>query len=231
MKQMRRMVLFLLLNVLVSVCVTLSVLFAWDQMRGPFPSGLIPKAWASFSATPTIPGAPAATPQASAQPNAEPTEEFTIYQVQSGDTFESLAARYNLSIEELVMANGFSQEQPLGAGEVLRIPLHPKGSVVIESVIGVGDLETEHLLLKHRGEGELALVGWRIEDGKGNIFIFPQFPQLTLFGGGAVNVYTKAGSNTVVDLFWGLPQPIWASGMTVTIKDAQGNVRATYTIP
>jgi hypothetical protein len=85
--------------------------------------------------------------------------------------------------------------------------------------------------LKHRGEGELSLVGWRIEDEKGNVFIFPQFPQLILYGGGAVNIYSRSGANTVTDLFWGLDKAIWSSGSTITLKDAQGNVRATYTIP
>ena len=231
MKQFRRLFLFLLLNVVVSALTTLGVLVAWDQMRGPLPKGLLSEALAGFSATPTV-----LVGQDTPQPDAQPTsagasDEFIVYQVQSGDTFESIAQRYNMSVEELVAENGFSQSQPLGAGEVLRIPKFPKGSVVIESVIGAGDLETERIFLRHRGQGELSLVGWRIEDDKGNVFIFPQFPQLTLYGGGAVYVYSKSGANTVIDLFWGLDKPIWYSGATVTLKDAQGNVRATYKIP
>jgi len=61
-----------------------------------------------------------------------PTEAYLVYQVQSGDTFESIAANHNMSVEELVARKMASrQSQPLGAGEVLRIPVHPKGSVVI----------------------------------------------------------------------------------------------------
>jgi hypothetical protein len=92
-------------------------------------------------------------------------------------------------------------------------------------------LDSERVLLKQQGEGELSLVGWRLEDSAGNIFVFPQFPQLLLYKGGAVNIYTKSGSNTVVDLYWGLNASVWASGKTVTLRDPQGNVRATYKIP
>jgi LysM repeat protein len=230
MKSWKRLTFYLLLNVFVSACTTLSVLFVWDQFSGPMPRNLLPKALSSLSRP------PAETPSVQttgtpAAPQPTPTEAFMVYQVESGDTFESIAAAHNVSVEELVAVNGFKSSQPLGAGEVLRIPLHPQGSVIIDSVIGAGDLDTEHVLLKHRGEGELALVGWRLEDDQGNVFIFPQFPQLTLFPGGAVNIYTRAGVNSVVELYWGLNQPVWSSGTTVILRDAQNNVRATYEVP
>lgn len=54
---------------------------------------------------------------------------------------------------------------------------------------------------------------------------------MTLYGGGAVNIYTRAGANSVVELYWGLNQAIWKSGITVTLIDAQGMTRGAYTIP
>jgi LysM repeat protein len=230
MNSWKRLTFYLLLNVFVSACTTLAVLFVWDQFSGPMPRNLLPKALSSLSRP------PAETPSVQttgtpAAPQATPTEAFMVYQVQSGDTFESIAENHNVSVEELVAVNGFTRSQALGEGEVLRIPLNPQGSVIIDSVIGAGDLDTEHVLLKHRGEGELALVGWRLEDDKGNVFIFPQFPQLTLFPGGAVNIYTRSGVNSVVELYWGLSQPVWTSGTTVVLRDAQNNVRANYVVP
>ena len=230
MKSWKRLTFYLLLNVFVSACTTLGVLFIWDQYSAPIPRNLLPKALSSLSRPPveTPIVQTTGTPEA---PLATPTEAFTVYQVQSGDTFESIAAEHNVSVEELVAVNGFTGSQPLGEGEVLRIPMDPQGSVIIDSVIGAGDLDTEHVLLKHRGEGELSLVGWRLEDDKGNVFIFPQFPQLTLFSGGAVNVYTRTGVNSVVELYWGLDQPVWSSGTTVILRDAQNNIRANYEVP
>ncbi len=229
MKSWKRLLFYLVLNILVSACTVLAVLFAWDQFNGPMPRNLLPRALSELASASTPSVQPVAQGSQVARPT--PTEAFIIYQIKAGDTFESLAQKYNLSVDELVAANGFQRSQPLGEGEVLRIPLMPQGSVVIDSVVGAGDLESERVLLKHQGEGELSLVGWRLEDGKGDIFIFPQFPQLILYKGGAVNVHTAAGNNTVVDLFWGLTAPVWKSGVTVTLKDPQGNVRATYIVP
>lgn len=106
-----------------------------------------------------------------------------------------------------------------------------QGSLLIESVIGAGDLDSEHVMLKYTGAGQVSLVGWRIEDGRGNVFIFPQSPQLILFSGGAVSVYTRPGSNSVIELYWGMDKALWSSGGTVTLRDAQGHIQATYKIP
>ncbi len=229
MKSWKRLLFYLVLNILVSACTTLAVLFIWDQFTGPMPRNLLPKALSGLASEPTTVAQPAVQGTQAERP--APTEEFIVYQIKAGDTFESLAEKYKISVEELIAVNGFTRSQPLGEGEVLRIPVTPRGSVVIDSVVGSGDLESERVLLKHQGEGELSLVGWRLEDGKGNIFIFPQFPQLILYKGGAVNVHTAAGSNTVVDLYWGLSAAVWKSGVTVTLKDPQGNARATYIVP
>jgi len=229
MKPWKRLLFYLVVNVVVSACTVLAVLVAWDQLSGPLPRGLLPKALSSFASAPTATPAPAAPGTPEIQPT--PTEDFLIYQVIAGDTFEALADKYGIDVEELIAVNGFTRSQPLGEGEVLRIPIRASGGVTIDSVIGAGDLESERVLLKQRGEGELSLVGWRLEDSDGNIFVFPQFPQLILYKGGAVNVYSKSGSNTVVDLFWGLSTPVWESGDTVTLKDPQGSERAAYQVP
>jgi len=235
MKSWKRLLIYLALNIIVSACTTLGVLFLWDQVYGPLPRGLLPRAWSSLG-SPIQPGVDATRAAESAaagapEVKATATETFIVYQVKAGDTFDSIAASYNISAEELISVNGFTQSQPLGEGEVLRIPQRSGGSVQIDSVIGAGDLEAERVLIRHAGGGELALVGWRLEDGQGNLFVFPEFPQLTLFAGGAVNIYTRAGVNTVVDLYWGLDKPVWISGSTVILRDADGNVQARYLVP
>jgi LysM repeat protein len=103
-----------------------------------------------------------------------------------------------------------------------------EAQVVIDTVIGAGVLENERVLIRRKGDGELSLAGWRLTDNKGNEYIFPQ---LTLYKDGAINVNTRTGQNTVVDLFWGLTSPIWNSGKIISIYDTQNNLRATYTLP
>lgn len=107
-------------------------------------------------------------------------------------------------------------------------PLIQEPQVVIEAVIGAGVLDTERVELLRTGDGELSLAGWRLEDGLGNIYTFPD---LTFYTGGAINLNTRSGQDTVVDLFWGLTSPIWRSGVTVSLYDSQNELRSSYTVP
>lgn len=100
--------------------------------------------------------------------------------------------------------------------------------VVIDSVIGAGVLANERILIRRTGDGELSLAGWRLTDGEGNQYIFPQ---LTLYKDGAININTRSGQNTVVDLYWCLTSPLWGPGKVISIFDPQNNLRETYTLP
>ena len=100
--------------------------------------------------------------------------------------------------------------------------------VYIDSVVGVGDLSTERVLLRRSGLGELSLAGWQLSDRDGNVYTFPQ---LTLYEGGAVSLNTRTGTNTVVDLFWNLGAAVWRPGEQVSLLDATGTLRAIYYIP
>jgi hypothetical protein len=100
--------------------------------------------------------------------------------------------------------------------------------VYIDSVLGVGDLNTERVILRRSGLGELSLAGWQLRDGDGNAYIFPQ---LTLYQDGAVNLNTRSGTNTYVDLFWNLAAAVWRSSETVSLYDTGGILRASFAIP
>jgi LysM repeat protein len=230
MKQWKRLIYYLLLNVLVSACTILAVLFVWDRTHSPLPGGLFsPVAQRQPTAT-AMPASGAAQPVGL---QATPTPVFIAYQVVDGDTFGSIAAQYGISTTELIAVNGFTKDQPLGAGEVLRIPvqptLSPQADVEIVNVIGAGDLNNERVVLQQSGAGTLLLAGWQLQDGNGNQFTFPAL-ELTQ-DGFQVNVYTKSGTNTADSLYWGLSQPIWSSGGTVTLLDSDGSVKATFSVP
>ncbi len=107
-------------------------------------------------------------------------------------------------------------------------PAPDNSGVQIQNVFGVGDLETEVLLLKRIGDGELWLNGWRLEDENNHRFVFPE---LMLNKDGAIKVYTKPGTRSVIELHWGLNEPVWSSGELVTLLDQNGSVKATYRIP
>lgn len=189
-----------------------------------------------------------------------PTQEIE-YTIQEGDTLGDIAVKFKIGVAEIMERNNITDPDRLEIGQVIIIPipgaaeptatavptqdyapppatntpLSPtptqisgESRVIIDSVVGVGDLATERVLLLRTGPGELSLAGWKLQSENGKTFVFPQ---LVLYQAGAVNLYTKAGVPTVVALYWGLDQPVWHSGDTVTLVDNQGLVHATYNIP
>ena len=100
--------------------------------------------------------------------------------------------------------------------------------VEIISIVGAGTLGAEVVVIHYSGEGELGLSGWQLRDSDNNTFTFPQ---LVLYTNGAVQVHTATGTDTVVDLYWGLREAVWQSGETANLYDPQGNLRAIYNVP
>jgi hypothetical protein len=100
--------------------------------------------------------------------------------------------------------------------------------VKISSIVGAGTLNTEIVVVKFEGEGQLDLTSWQLKDEDGNTF---KFPQLTLYPNGAVQIHTATGSDTVIDLYWGIGDAVWSSGENAQLFDAQGNLRAVYKVP
>jgi hypothetical protein len=108
--------------------------------------------------------------------------------------------------------------------------LPPEAEIPVEivSVVGAGTLGTEVVVVRYNGEGELGLANWQLKDDNGNTFTFPQ---LILYTDGAVQVHTSSGSDTVVDLYMGLREPIWESDEVARLFDPQDNLRAIYRVP
>jgi competence protein ComEC len=67
------------------------------------------------------------------------------------------------------------------------------------------------------------LTGWKIND-EGNKHTYT-FPSYTLDAGSTVTVYTKEGTNTAADLYWGIGNPIWINdGDTEYLYDNSGKL-------
>ena len=98
-----------------------------------------------------------------------------------------------------------SSVQPASVSNDLSAPpatLNPLVDIPIEivSIVGAGTLNAESVVVRNAGGEPLNLAGWQLQDADKNIFVFPN---LTLNSGGAVQVHTIAGTNTVIDLYWG----------------------------
>jgi len=261
MRQTKRLLYYLMINILVSACTTVAVLAYWDYFRAPV--SLFTRRTPELVSIST----PAATSDAAqiqaTLPPVEPVRTPTATQVQNveayevlfGDTLGLIAEKFDVSIQELLDVNQIPDPNSLPVGMVLYIPVTPEvpptsaplptgtsaptlpvtpsgpqreAGVIINGVIGVGNLESERVFITRTGDGELSLAGWELQDEDGNVFVFPQ---LILFKDGGINIWTTSGSPTVVDLYWGLTTTVWDSGEQVILRDAQGKQKAEFTIP
>lgn len=173
MRSWKRIIPFLILNIIISAATTLTVLLLWDRNLRP------------VQPLPVSVGSTGGIPPAD------------------------------------------NSSQPALPGDATLPPLD-EPVILIETVIGAGDLQNEAVLLRRVGEGELLLTGWKISNGRGAEYVFPY---LLLNKGGAVRLYSRAGNNTVMELFWGSNQAVFRSGDLVSLYDWQGGPRATYSVP
>jgi phosphatidylserine/phosphatidylglycerophosphate/cardiolipin synthase-like enzyme len=99
-------------------------------------------------------------------------------------------------------------------------PLHPVIFIYgIEYDPPGDDLEGEYVTIvatltaKH-------MAGWTLRDKTGHVFTFPEF---TLGPLQSIKVWTKAGTDTETDLYWGSATPIWNNaGDCAYLRDESG---------
>ncbi|MCX6053580.1 MAG: lamin tail domain-containing protein [Chloroflexi bacterium] len=116
---------------------------------------------------------------------------------------------------------------PPEVGSIDLPPLDEK-TVEIAAVFMPSDLEFEKLTLKCVSLSPVDLSGWKISNSQGAEFTFPS---LTIYPNGVVDLYSRSGMNSAVELFWNNTESVWSSGEAATLSDPAGNVRSTYTIP
>lgn len=229
---------FLLINVAVSAATVLLVITFFgrrDSLPAPIPTPTFDVASRLESAMPTP------------SPTVPPSPTPVTYTVQPGDTLGAISVKLEIPIENLMAANGLSNPDALSAGQVLTLPSSddplpptaeppgvvltatPEGlpQVVIRGAYERENLEQEFIYLENIG-GVAVMAGWSLYDGEGNTFTFPGF---TLYRGGGVNVYTRAGNNSVINLYWGMDEALWIPGKVITMLDDKGQVHSTFRVP
>jgi LysM repeat protein len=229
----RRWLFYLAINVFVSAATMLAVLYLWDRSKQG-------AAESPFSLTGTLGNRPTWT----ATPPKTPSQ--FLYTVRQGDTLGSIAEQFKVSQDELLAVNPeISDPNSLSEGQVIRIPpsaeaeavaqyptVTPRPSEVfpwpiIEGVDSPGNLDGEMIRIKNPGP-VIDLTGWTIRSPSGADYVFPAF---SLFPQGAVNLHTGSGTDSIIDLYWGLDAPIWNSGDVVMLSDAQGGLRSVFIVP
>ena len=279
MRHWKRLFYYLVINVLVSACTVVTVLYLWQNYQSEIPfinqvnplaliTPLSPRSlFPNYESQETTPEPTQLVELATETPlQEEPAQTEMaemLYTVETGDTLGAIAVKFKVTVAEILEANEIPNPDALEVGQVLVIrrpfvaaasthtalppveiveetdssaaaptntpePLTGEAGVVIDSIIGVGDLASERIFLKRVGPGEISLTGWSLVTENNETFTFPQ---LTLFENGAVFIHTKAGQTTAVALYWELDHAVWNSGDTVVLIDDQGNVHTSYQIP
>lgn len=250
---------FLFLNIIVSAVVVLSILFWWDNRGNALEAAIAATPTTTFAGELPTPNLAAPPPDsAAAEPVAPAAEEPVIHTVQAGETLGRISQQYEVSIQDILAANGLSDPNFISVGQQLTIPVgglpEPtaeaavptevvelptpipteavaagRGQIGVSEVIGVGVPETEAVQIVNSGAELQPMQGWTLRDEDGHVYTFGQ---VSIFGDGAgVMVHTRAGTDSATDLYWGLSEPAWRSGETLTLWDANGQVVVTLVVP
>jgi LysM repeat protein len=250
-------VLFIGINIVVSVATTLAVL----SLKGELERVVVVTA----TPAPAILGrVPTATSGGqSVEPTATPTGRPSVeYTVQPGDTLGGIALAYEIPLQNLLAANSLDEGAIIQPGQVLVIPFGevitptpvtpspvpatptpasptpfptetptPPGPVQvrISEVLAPGSLAREGVVLINRGR-TVNLQGWTLGAAGGDEVY--AFPRLTLAQEVPVTLYTIAGDNTPQALHWGSDDAQWGeSGIIIELRDAEGHLVATFPVP
>ncbi len=245
----RQQVIFILaLNALISLAI--SLLVVWLVSPRIAPSVTLPQAMPSATSATEPTPLPQASPAGQPSPPMTPTP--IIHVVKPGDTLFWIAEKYNVSRESIIEENNLADPDILAVGQELIIPpleveaalpteplpsytatpVEPTATpteeafhLEITDIVAPGRQEAEVVVLTNRGR-DVRLQGWTLSNGRGQVYTFPN---LTLFRGNSVRIYTTKGRNTPSDLYWGLDSAAWGPEVeVVTLKDSEGNVQTTY---
>jgi LysM repeat protein len=121
-----------------------------------------------------------------------------------------------------------TEEPPAGTpapnATITLAPTAANAQVIIGSISRAGDITAEGITIRNTG-ATVNLTGWTLRDAEGNTYTFREF---ILFSNAEVTVFTRAGQNTPIALYWGRDTAVWGdAGDVAILSDARGNVQAS----
>jgi LysM repeat protein len=237
----------ILVNAAISLVIALAVVWLFE-MRRPDAEELAalygPGAGAILAATPTVaeiavlPTPPAATPETIGAGGGEPdvqtaqaaasTGDETVHIVEAGESLGSIATRYGVTIDALVQANSLANPDFVFSGQRLVIPGNgggtstgaaSQGNVQILALEGAGNLAQEAVLIANESNTPFNLTGWELIREGGPTYTFGN---VQLFPGSSVRVYSAAGEDNSIALYWGQTEALWTPGSSGRLRNAAG---------
>ena len=90
-------------------------------------------------------------------------------------------------------------------------------------------MQGEYVQIHNQGASAANMTNWTLCDLANHCYTFPAF---SLNPGSAVKVWTKEGTNTATNLYWGSGSAIWNNtGDTATLRDNIGILVDQYVYP
>jgi len=121
----RRMLPFILVNILVSAAVVLAILWWWEGRKEDTLTAVMEAPQAAVVApleTADPENASEAVPQATQPPLEESSSGPDVHIVAAGETLGQISVRYDITVEEIMSANGMNNPNFLFVGQELIIP-------------------------------------------------------------------------------------------------------------
>lgn len=146
----RRMLPFLLLNIIVSAAVVLTILWWWDGRNEETADVAaivteIPPVTLSQPATPQAEGAPADSPQDPVVPIPDASGP-DVHVVAAGETLGQISSRYDISMDEIMAANNMANANLLFVGQELIIPREGAAQETVEDTAETAETTDENQL-------------------------------------------------------------------------------------
>lgn len=122
----RRMLPFILINVVVSAVVVLAILYWWEGRDEAGAAADLGGQTAVSATTPFIPetDSGAARPAETATPQADDPDEPPVHIVQAGETLGSISQFYGVSLDDIMAANNLTNPNLISVGQQLLIPVN-----------------------------------------------------------------------------------------------------------
>ena len=108
-----------------------------------------------------------------------------------------------------------------------RTPTPTPGVFISEIVYDPADPLDEYIEIENTGNNSVDMDGWWIKvDSSGARYDFSDF---TLGGDKSVKVWTKVGTDTATNLYWGRTEDVWDDDSdTAYLRDDEGDVVDTF---
>jgi LysM repeat protein len=204
------------------------------------PVATVAPAGANLTPAGSVDAAQATAPAPAVEAGTGETFGGETYVVLAGESLSGIASKLGVTVDELVSVNGLDNPDNIFSGQILKVPgtgaapePTPEGGTLgttglqVRTISGAGVLGSEFVELVNDTDLNFNLQGWKVQRAGGPEYLFGE---LLVFPGGSVRLHSGSGADSTIDRYWAQSAPVWASGATAVLQNAQGEGVAEYVV-